>query len=38
MPLGAVLWEGKSWALWLLMNAYYLVVLPAMGTILAVWK
>jgi hypothetical protein len=36
--LGAVLWEGKPWSLWLLMNGYYLVVLLVMGTILAAWR
>lgn len=38
VTLGAVLWEGKSWTLWLLMNGYYLVTLLVMGTILSVWK
>lgn len=38
VTLGAVLWERKPWTLWLLMNSYYLVVLLAMGAILAVWK
>lgn len=37
VTLGTVLWEGKSWALWLLMNGYYLVTLLVMGTILSVW-
>lgn len=38
VTLGAVLWEGKSWKLWALMNGYYLVSLLLMGMILAVWK
>src|SRR3989344_1307616 len=25
VTMGAVLWEGKSWKLWFLMNGYYLV-------------
>jgi Protein of unknown function (DUF1761) len=38
VTLGAVLWEGKTWTLWLLMNGYYLVTLLVMGTILSLWK
>ncbi|MDO8560493.1 MAG: DUF1761 domain-containing protein [bacterium] len=38
VTLGSVLWEGKSWKLWLLNNGYYLVTLKVMGVILAVWK
>ena len=38
VTLGSVLWEGKSWKLWLLNNGYYLVTLMAMGTVLAVWN
>lgn len=38
VTLGSVLWEGKSWKLWILMNGYYLVSLALMGAILAVWK
>jgi hypothetical protein len=38
VTLGAVLWEGKSWTLWLLMNGYYLVTLLVMGMILSVWR
>jgi hypothetical protein len=38
VTLGAVLWEGKPWKLWLLSNGCYLVSLLVMGTILAVWK
>jgi len=37
VTLGSVLWEGKSWKLWILNNGYYLVTLLVMGTILAVW-
>lgn len=37
VTLGSVLWEGKSWPLWILNNAYYLVSLLIMGAILAVW-
>lgn len=36
--LGAVLWEGKSWHLWVLNNGHYLVSLVVMGVILAVWS
>ena len=32
-----VLWEKRSWSLWFLDNAYYLVSLLVMGSILAVW-
>ncbi len=35
--LGSVLWEGKSWKLFGLNSAYYLVVLSVMASILAVW-
>jgi hypothetical protein len=38
VTLSAVLWEGKPWALWVLMNGYYLVTLLVMGTILSVWR
>ena len=37
VTLGAVLWEGKPWKLWLLNNAYYLLSLLVMGMILALW-
>ena len=37
VSLGSVLWEGKSWKLWLLNNAYYLVTLSVMGIILSNW-
>ena len=35
--LAMVLWEGKSWSLYFLNVAYYLVSLVVMGIILAVW-
>lgn len=38
VTLGSLLWENKSWKLWLLNNGYYLVTLMAMGTVLAVWQ
>ena len=38
LTLGSVLWEGKSWKLWTLNNAYYLVQLSIFGIILALWK
>jgi len=37
VTLGGVLWEGKSWKLWCLNNAHYLVVLLVSGVILALW-
>ncbi len=37
VTLGSVLWEGKPWKLWILINGYYLVSLLIMGTILAWW-
>ena len=37
VTLSFVLWEGKSWKLWLLTNGYYLLSLLIMGSILAVW-
>lgn len=37
VTLGTVLWEQKSWKLWLLNNGYYLISLAVMGTILALW-
>lgn len=37
VSLGMVLWEGKSWKLWGLSNAYYLISLLVMGVILATW-
>lgn len=37
VTLSAVLWEGKSWKLWFLLNSYYMLALLVMGGILAVW-
>jgi hypothetical protein len=37
VTLGAVLWEGKPWKLWVLNNGYYAVVLVIMGVILSLW-
>ena len=37
VTVGSVLWEGKSWKLWLLNNAYYLVTLSSMGILLSLW-
>lgn len=37
MTAGAFLWEGKSWKLWGLNAAYYLVSYSVMGVILALW-
>lgn len=36
VTLSAVLWEGRSWKLWILNNGHYLVALVAMGVVLAV--
>lgn len=38
VTLGSVLWENKSWKLWVLNNGYQLVTLLVMGCILALWK
>ncbi len=38
VTLGSVLWEGKSWKLWCLNNAYQLISLLVMGVILATMK
>ncbi len=38
VTLGSVLWENKSWNLWLLNNGYYIVTLVVIGIILALWK
>lgn len=35
---GSVTWEGKSWKWWIITNGYNLVLLLAMGIILATWK
>ncbi len=37
VTVGSVLWEGKSWKLWILNAGYYLVALLLMGMILASW-
>lgn len=37
ITLGSVLWEGKSWKLWFLLNSYYLISLLISGSILAMW-
>ena len=37
MTLGSVLWQGKSWKLWLLNNAHNLVAILVMGSIIALW-
>lgn len=37
VTLGSVLWEGKSWKLWGLNNAYQLLSLVVMGVVLAHW-
>ncbi len=38
VTLGMVLWEGKSWKLWTLVNGYHLVQLLIFGVILSLWK
>ncbi|OGE80192.1 MAG: hypothetical protein A2660_02580 [Candidatus Doudnabacteria bacterium RIFCSPHIGHO2_01_FULL_45_18] len=38
LTLGSVLWEGKSWKLWTLNNAYNLLQLLIFGVILSLWK
>jgi hypothetical protein len=38
VTLGMVLYENKSWKLWFLNNAYWLVTLLVMGAILSVWN
>ena len=37
VTIGAVLWEGKPWKLWVLLSGYWLVNLLMMGVILALW-
>jgi hypothetical protein len=37
VTLGGVLWEGKSWKLWFLNNAYNLLQLLIFGAILGAW-
>ncbi|MGV8142346.1 MAG: DUF1761 domain-containing protein [Candidatus Pacearchaeota archaeon] len=36
--LGSVLWEGKSWSLYVLTAAYWLVNLKVMGFLLVLWN
>lgn len=38
VTLGGVIWEGKPWKLWMLLNSSYLVSLLCMGVLLALWK
>jgi hypothetical protein len=38
VTLGGVVWEGKPWKLWMLLNSSYLVSLLSMGVLLALWK
>ena len=37
VTMGAVLWEGKSWKLWVLNSFYYLIVLVLNGLLLSYW-
>ena len=37
VTLSNVLWEGKSWKLWILGNSHYFVSLLVMSSILALW-
>lgn len=37
VSLGTVLWEGKSWKLWMLNAGYYLVGLLLIGVLLSLW-
>ncbi len=36
--LGQVLWEKKSWKLWTINSAYYLVLLLVSGAIIGAWS
>ncbi len=38
VTLGSVLWEGKSWKLWILNNGYQFLSLVIAGVILALWQ
>lgn len=38
VTLGIVLWEGRSWKLYILNNGYQLLNLLVMGVILALWQ
>jgi hypothetical protein len=37
VSLGAVLWDGKPWKLWMINTGYFLVTLVVMGIILGWW-
>ena len=37
VTLGSVLWEKKSWKLWVINNGYYLAALLIMGMIVSIW-
>lgn len=37
VSLTSVLWEGRSWKMWVLTNSYNLITLCAMGVLLALW-
>ena len=37
VTVGMVLWEGKSWKLWMILNGYYLLSLFLMSSILMYW-
>ena len=37
VSLGAVIWEGKSFKLWILNSSLHLIKLMVMGIILALW-
>lgn len=36
--ISSIIWEGKSWSLWVLNNAYQLINYLIIGMILAVWQ
>lgn len=38
VTIGLVVYEKKSWMLWILNNAYWLISLLVMGVILSVWQ
>jgi hypothetical protein len=38
VTVGAVLWDGKPWKLWILNAGYYLVGLLIIGVILSLWQ
>jgi hypothetical protein len=38
VTLGVVIYQRKSWKLWILDNAYWLIAMLAMGKILSLWK